>query len=69
MNKQGTDQSVQMQMMICAMHNSKAKTRFAHDKVYIRTLWSYHYGNLGFITYSGVKVNFSSCSISSFNHR
>ena len=36
MNKQGTDQSVQMQMMICAMHNSKAKTRFAHDKVYIR---------------------------------
>ena len=32
MNKQGTDQSVQMQMMICAMHNSKAKTRFAHDE-------------------------------------
>ena len=36
MNKQGTDQSVQMQMMICAMHNSEAKTRFAQDKVYIR---------------------------------
>ena len=32
------------------------------------TLWSYHYGNLGFVTYSGVKVTFSSCSISSFNH-
>ena len=30
------------------------------------TLWSYHYCNLGFVTYSGVKVTFSSCSISSF---
>ena len=32
------------------------------------TLYSYHYGNLGHVTYSGVKVTFS-CSISSFNHR
>ena len=28
--------------------------------------WSYHYRNLGFVTFSGVKVTFSSCSISSF---
>ena len=34
-----------------------------------RPLWSYYYGNLGFVTYFGVKVTFSSCSISSFNHR
>ena len=32
-------------------------------------LWSYPYGNLDFVTYSGVKVTFSSCSISSFNNR
>ena len=31
-------------------------------------LWSYHYGHLGLVTYFGVKVTFSSCSISSFNH-
>ena len=33
------------------------------------SLWSYHYGNVGLVTYFGVKVTFSSCSISSFNHR
>ena len=33
------------------------------------SLWSYHYGNLGLVTYLGVKVTFSSCSISSFNQR
>ena len=33
------------------------------------TLWSYHNGNLGFISYSCVMVTFSSCSTSSFNHR
>ena len=39
---------------------------FDHSPV---SLKSYHYGNLGLVTYSGVKVTFSSCSISSFNHR
>ena len=34
-----------------------------------QSLWSYHYGNLGLVTYSGVQVTFPSCSISSFNHR
>ena len=33
------------------------------------SLLSYHYGNLGFVTNSGVKVTFSSFSPSSFNHR
>ena len=28
-----------------------------------RSLWSYHYGNLSFGIYSGLKVTFSSCSI------
>ena len=32
------------------------------------SLWSYHYGNLGLVTYFSVKVTFSSCSISSLNH-
>ena len=36
---------------------------------YTSSLWSYHYGNLGLVTYFGVKVTFSSCSIFSFNHR
>ena len=32
--------------------------------IYLHALWSYHYGNLGLVTYFGVKVTFSSCSIS-----
>ena len=35
----------------------------------LTSLYSYHYGNFGLVTYSGVRVTFSSCSISSFNHR
>ena len=33
------------------------------------SLWSYYNGTLSFFTYSGVKVTFSSASISSINHR
>ena len=35
----------------------------------VRSLWSYYKGILSFVTYSGVKVTFSSSSISSFNNR
>ena len=53
-------------------HGTPDKIRALSDFTLITTshsLWSYHYGNLGLVTYFGVKVTFSLCSISSFNHR
>ena len=53
------------QHFICKQKEKSAKN-FRTFTVYT---WSYHYSNLGHVTYFGVKVTFSSCSISSFNHR
>ena len=39
------------------------------QRILHESLWSYYNGILSFVTYSGVKVTFSSSSISSFNHR
>ena len=37
--------------------------------MYAASLWSYYTDNLGIVTYSDVKVTFSTCSILIFNHR